>query len=277
LRTYYVAPPHSGDIDIASLLENCNVIAFSDSATELWGTHYCGLPVIPPNEIIKQNYDYIYILSMMSYEAIERDLITKYNVPPKKIISDPVRLYNLTRKRFVNTVAKNLAKRGITGSVAEGGVFRGAFAEILNAEFSGSKLYLFDTFEGFDNRDTKNDSTFAKQENTHSHLADTSVQIVLDRLPHPEQAIIRKGYFPETAKGVEDSFVFVNLDFDLYAPIKAGLEFFFPKMLNGGVILVHDYFNSNFDARKAVDEFCEANDVYALPIGDLLSVVIVKQ
>ena len=35
------------------------------------------------------------------------------------------------------------------------GVFRGEFASKINKCFPNSKLYLFDTFEGFDERDVK--------------------------------------------------------------------------------------------------------------------------
>jgi O-methyltransferase len=33
----------------------------------------------------------------------------------------------------------------------------------------------------------------------------------------------------------------VLLDADLFAPIKAGLELFWPRLVPGGLILVHDY------------------------------------
>lgn len=36
--------------------------------------------------------------------------------------------------------------------VAEGGVFQGMFAAEINRYFPKNKLYLFDTFEGFDKR-----------------------------------------------------------------------------------------------------------------------------
>jgi hypothetical protein len=92
-----------------------------------------------------------------------------------------------------------------------------------------------------------------------------------------ETAIVKKGWFPDTAADVTDTFVLVSLDFDLYSPIKAGLEWFYPQMNKGGVIVIHDYFHSNYDCSKAVDEFCAANDLYPVPIGDVLSVAIIKQ
>ena len=88
--------------------------------------------------------------------------------------------------------------------------------------------------------------------------------------------IKEKGYFPESAKGIKEKFCFVNLDMDLYAPQLAALKFFSDKMVKGGVILVHDYYNSTFTGTtKAVDEFCSTKDnIIKYPIGDGLSIAL---
>lgn len=39
----------------------------------------------------------------------------------------------------------------------------------------------------------------------------------------------------------EDVFTFVSVDCDLYALTKAGLEFFFPRLSKGGMIICHDF------------------------------------
>jgi hypothetical protein len=100
--------------------------------------------------------------------------------------------------------------------------------------------------------------------------------MVLGKLPHPENAVIKKGYFPETAAGLEDTFCFVNLDFDLYMPILAGLEYFFPRMVSGGIILVHDYFSEIYKgAKRAVNDFEKEHEAVKLfPIGDGISIGI---
>jgi hypothetical protein len=63
------------------------------------------------------------------------------------------------------------------------------------------------------------------------------------------------GLFPETGGGVEAlRFSFVHTDVDIYESTKAVLEFFYPRMLPGGMILTHDYATST-GARKAFNEF----------------------
>ena len=65
------------------------------------------------------------------------------------------------------------------------------------------------------------------------------------------------------------------MDADLYMPTKAGLEFFFPRMSKGGIILIHDY-NSDWPGlMRAVDEFVSANEVSLLPVPDADSSIMI--
>ena len=108
-----------------------------------------------------------------------------------------------------------------------------------------------------------------------THFKMLSEELVLGKMKKPEMCVIRKGYFPETAEGLEESFCFVNLDFDLYQPIMAGLEYFTPRMVKGGVILIHDYFSETFKGvKKAVQEFVGKNNLSIFPIGDGISIAI---
>jgi hypothetical protein len=56
----------------------------------------------------------------------------------------------------------------------------------------------------------------------------------------------------------EMSFSMVNVDLDIYEPIKATLEHIFPRVVRGGIILLDDY-EGYPGAKKAVDEYLAAN------------------
>lgn len=232
-------------------------------------------------DLLRTIYIYIYISSLGHFDSIYEMLTKELEIPKDRIVRSHIDFMRCARERFVYNMADIMERSGKIYSVAEGGVFKGVFSGVINSAFPKSSLYLFDTFSGFDKRDLESDEKLIESTSDRpsrfSTLTDTSVELVLSRMPHPENVIIKKGYFPESAQGVDGEFIFVNLDFDLYAPTKAGLEFFYPKLVKGGAILIHDYFNSNFDARRAVDEFCDENDFYPMPIGDILSVAIVKQ
>ena len=54
------------------------------------------------------------------------------------------------RMRCFELVVKEIKKRNVPGSVAEVGVFRGEFAQYINAAFPERNCYLCDSFDGVD-------------------------------------------------------------------------------------------------------------------------------
>jgi O-methyltransferase len=176
--------------------------------------------------------------------------------------------FDYIRLATLELVAYEIKQKNLAGEVAELGVYKGKFARYINGHFPDRKLYLFDTFEGFDERDV----SVEKKENFSSgaqNFSDTSVESVLKQMPFPEKCIPKKGFFPKTAEGIGDQFVFVSLDADLYEPIYAGLHFFYPRLTSGGYIFVHDFNNDAYKgARKAVEQFCSEQHIGFVPIAD---------
>jgi O-methyltransferase len=59
---------------------------------------------------------------------------------------------------------------------------------------------------------------------------------------HENRIETHKGLFPESAAELgELRFSFVHLDLDLYDSTKAALEWFWPRVVSGGILLSHDY------------------------------------
>jgi O-methyltransferase len=181
------------------------------------------------------------------------------------------------RLATLELVANEIHKKNLPGNVAEVGVYKGKFAKYINQYFPSKRLYLFDTFEGFDKKDVQTEKKLGFNDATQD-FSNTSVDLVLKNMPFPKQCVIKKGFFPETTAGIEDSFVFVSLDTDLYEPIYQGLIYFYPRMVKGGYIFVHDVNNDSYKgAAKAVDEFSSQQGISFLPIPDSCgSVVFIK-
>ena len=185
------------------------------------------------------------------------------------------------RFRTLELLAEEIKKKGLTGAVAELGVFRGDFSSIINQLYPESTLYLFDTFEGFADVDIKhereNDYTSDK---ALTQFRNTSIDIVLSKMQHPDKCVVRKGYFPETVEGLEDRFIFVSLDCDLYLPILAGLEYFYPRLVEGGYIMIHDYNQTNEwkGVKEAVNDFEKKYGfVPKVPITDSCGTLIITK
>ncbi len=177
--------------------------------------------------------------------------------------------FDYIRLSTLELIAFEIGKKKLAGNTAELGVYKGKFARYINQYFPDRLLYLFDTFEGFDTRDVLSE-TEKKFSSGDQDFSDTSVDSVLKLMPHPEKCKPVKGFFPESAREIDDHFVFVSLDADLYEPIYNGLVFFYPKLVAGGYIFIHDFNNDAYKgSRKAVEQFCSEQGINFLPIPDL--------
>lgn len=164
--------------------------------------------------------------------------------------------------------ARELSDKKTPGAMAEVGVYRGIFAAQMNRLFPSKSLFLFDTFEGFDPKQEDSD----KQNHGLNHrrdFSDTTVKMVMSRMLSPTNCIVKKGLFPATARGLSEKFCLVSLDADLFEPTLDGLQWFWPRLEQGGYILVHDYNNSKFPgARSAVVKFSTENHIPFVPVTD---------
>lgn len=250
---------------------------FVDRDPKLVGTLIETLEVKSREKILETKPDVVIMGILTGYEDAVKYLVDK-GFPEEKIICKYIDLHSRARRDCLEKIAIILDEKNCGGAVAELGVYKGDFAKVINEVFPDRKLYLFDTFDGFPEQDMDYEIANNLLLNKVGKLADTSVEYVLGRMPHPENCIIRQGYFPDTAVGLEEGqYAFVNIDVDLYKPILAGLEYFWPRMVKGGYIFVHDYFSFSYaGTRKAINEFAEKYHVGFTPIGDTLSVAFVK-
>ena len=157
--------------------------------------------------------------------------------------SDPVRYGAI--KLAINRINDH----DIPGALAEVGVYQGHTSKIIHMLAPDRHLFLFDTFEGFPDKDLEGC--------INNRFKDTNIDIVKEVIGNMDNVEIRKGYFPETAAGLENEiFAFVMLDVDLYSPTLSGLNFFYNRLSAGGYIFIHDYSNGH-EVYKAVNKFMD--------------------
>ncbi len=249
------------------------VVAFADNFKrgELFG-----IKVIAPEEINKLEYDFIYIETVAAGVVVED--LKLLGIDATKMVQSVITMRMDPREQFLNNFAEEVYRKGLPGNVAEAGVFRGDFARQINRVFPNRMLYLFDTFEGFDDADVAFEEDYDKNPQKGDYFKDTTVDLVLSKMSNPEKVIIKKGHVPESFAGVEDTFVFVNLDMDLYKPTLEALRWFYPRLEEGGGVLIHDYFDtySFANLKRGVIEFCDEVGARYFPIGDRLSIFVVK-
>lgn len=212
------------------------IIAFCDNNRDKWGKYLQGEKIISPEELSDFDFEFIIIVSTSSLYII-KDQLMQSGIKEEKIITKYIEHRVLARNIFLKNFANLKTQFEESDSeiaVAEVGVFQGEYACMINKYFPDKKLYLFDTFEGFDDRDIKYEVENDYSNASSGELNMTCEELVIRKMQNPQNVVIRKGYFPETAKDINKQFIFVSLDVDLYMPTLEGLRFFYPKLVGGG-------------------------------------------
>ena len=186
--------------------------------------------------------------------------------------------WDSVRRDMLVLLMKGLLAENVEGDFAELGVYRGGTAKLFHYYAPERKLHLFDTFSGFDGADLKLES---KETGYHTNvdLSKTGIEAVRQYInPLNNNVVFHQGFFPDSIPdNLQDrKFAFVHLDADLLGPTQSGLEFFYPRMPRGGVIVVHDY-NGWPGARKAVKDFLHDKLEQELPYPDKSGSAVIKK
>lgn len=198
--------------------------------------------------------------------------------------SGGVTFYNEDYFRYATfqMIAEEIKRNKIQGDVAELGVFQGRFARCINNEFYDRKLFLFDTFEGFTNKDItleiNRGYTPRKRFEEGEVYSETSVDYVLSIMPNPDKCVVRKGYFPDTIPDDEIKYAFVSVDCDLYSPTLEALRYFYPRLSEGGYMMVHDYAHDDhfLGVKEAINDFeKESGIIRKVPLADVSGTLVV--
>ncbi|MEC2077306.1 TylF/MycF/NovP-related O-methyltransferase [Metabacillus fastidiosus] len=230
---------------------------------------------------VKEKYDCIFnqsVLNSLFKKKVYETVSLCHMNPSHRVRRMEVSDNDYVRYSTLELTCERIMENKVEGQLAELGVYRGDFASVINMLFPERKLFLFDTFEGFNSKDIELENEYGYSKNVSNQLSDTSIDIVIKKMKFPERCIIRKGYFPDTAKNIEDNFAFVSIDTDLYKPVYEGLKFFYPKLSKGGFIFVHDYLNRDFKgAKKAVDQFCREENITFSVMSDFYGTAIISK
>ena len=158
----------------------------------------------------------------------------------------------------------------LPGDFAECGVYRGATAYLLARALREAapdrRVHLFDSFAGL--------SAPATIDGAYWHPGDMAVGLAEVRTALAEvlpRVDFHPGWIPERFGEVADRrFALVHLDVDLHQPTADAVVFFYPRLVDRGVIVCDDYgFETCPGARRALDDFFadKPEKVLNLPTG----------
>jgi len=164
----------------------------------------------------------------------------------------------------------------LDGDFVECGVWRGGVSRIVidyvGFEKLSKKFYLLDTFEGLDIDLLNSDESVSKAKTWNKALYDPSVkenrfESVRETFAQFPNVELIKGRIPESLSNVKsEQIAYLSIDMNNAAPEIAAAEFFWPKMVSGGVIVHDDYaYGQEYAAQRiAFDKFAAERGVAVL-------------
>jgi hypothetical protein len=157
------------------------------------------------------------------------------------------------------------------GDFVECGVNTGSYAraiiEYINFNSTGKTFYLMDTFQGIDpayvtNAEKEVGILNYKYRDTYNEVIETFKSF---------KTVIIKGSIPATLNQCNvNKICYLSIDMNNLVPEIAALEYFWDKVVKGGVIILDDYgFPIHIEQKKAFDKFAaeKKHEILSLPTG----------
>ena len=188
--------------------------------------------------------------------------------------------FNVYLRRFSELGGMNTGRRwmlaqlirlvsAVPGDTAECGVFEGAGSYwICRANATHTRFprthYAFDSYEGLSAPGTEDGGHW-----TAGDLA-AGLDLVKTNLAEFSNVELMKGWIPDRFSEVaERRFAFVHIDVDLEQPTLDSIEFFYPRMNHGGIVLFDDYGSTICPgATKAIDAYLANKPEKAIALSE---------
>jgi hypothetical protein len=148
----------------------------------------------------------------------------------------------------------------LRGDTAECGVYEGRTSHLMCRAAHGRdprEHHIFDSFDGLSEPTDHDATTDPTAYQWKKHDLGVPEETVRENLKEFEFVKYYAGWIPDRFGEVADRrFSLVHIDVDLYQPTKDAVEFFYPRLVRGGVIVCDDYgFTTCPGARLACDEY----------------------
>jgi len=224
------------------------------------------------------------IKSLIKEENVKPQINTNADFTSEEhaIVSEVTPFTSTGPDRIISLVnaTKHIVKHNIEGVIIECGVWKGGsmmaiLRTLKNLKVEDREVYLYDTFEGM-SEPTAEDKSIRGESALNAYNDDKDGWdkiIYYSSLDEVKENIATIGYTSENVHYVKgkvedtiskdtlpDKIALLRLDTDWYESTKHELEFLFPKLVSGGIIIIDDYGHWE-GCKKAVDEYFNKNNI----------------
>ena len=212
----------------------------------------------------------------------------------------PYTMTGVPRLHALVGAVRYCVRRGVAGALAECGVWRGGSVlamalTLVELGETGRELYLYDTFDGMtapsehdvSDFDAPALQTWARAERRGERpwgdvlgaegFDENAVRQLLTSAGYPAERVhVVAGAVEETLpQHAPDALALLRIDTDWYESTRHELEHLYPRLADGGVLIVDDYGHWK-GARRAVDEYFSSRPALLLSPIDYTGRIAVK-
>lgn len=186
------------------------------------------------------------------------------------------------RERHYNLMQFLSQALPLDGLIVECGCWNGLSSFVMchyvrryDSHFRGAGFHICDSFAGLSTptaADSLSDQTLfdlTQQFGTVTGAFSARLENVRSALAVFPEIAYHPGWIPESLQTLaEAEYKFVHVDVDLYTPTRGAVEYFYPRLVHGGLIICDDYGSLGWPgAKRAIDEYCARHNLPLLTIS----------
>lgn len=149
------------------------------------------------------------------------------------------------------------------------GLFASAILKYVDLEKTSKKYYMFDTFDGLSEKYSSSEE-LVRNKIIYRTIPSYHDEVV-ERFKDKEFVHIIKGIVPDSLTQVNiNKIAFLSIDMNCVLPEEKALEYFWPRLVTGGIIVFDDYaFPKHEEQKKSHDLFAAKHNlvIYTSPTG----------
>lgn len=196
--------------------------------------------------------------------------------------------YTVLPKDFFDTVIDNAQYfRNLgSGDWVQLGVWKGGgslfFKSLMNELKINEPFFLYDTYGKIPTTQIQHekDKKFVADFNLEQIKDDSYLQEVKELFEkfklNNNVSYIETDILSIKENDVPQNIAFLFIDLDFFEPIYQSLDLFYNKLIEGGILIIDDYYMESFNCKEAVDTFFKARGVDLETISERFSSYAIK-